>query len=51
MTPEECMTQARECYRLAQEIKNPEARRELLSLVAKWSKLADMITDNRHKLH
>ena len=40
---EECRAQAQECYRMAQEIKHPVARRELLSLVVKWSKLADMI--------
>jgi hypothetical protein len=36
---------------MAQEIKHPEARRELLSLVVKWSKLADMIEGDRPKLH
>ena len=48
---EECRAQAQECYRMAQEIKHPEARRELLSLVVKWSKLADMIEGNRRRLH
>jgi hypothetical protein len=50
MSTAKCRTLARECYRLAQEIKDPEARRELLSLVVKWSELADMIEDNRPKL-
>ncbi len=51
ISPEECRAQAHECYQLAQEIKHPEARRELLSLVVKWSKLADMIEGDRRKLH
>ncbi len=50
ISPEECRA-AHECYRLAKEIKHPEARRELLSLVVKWSKLADMTEGDRHKLH
>ena len=51
ISPEECRAQAHECYQMAQEIKHPEARRELLSLVVKWSKLADMIEGDRPKLH
>jgi hypothetical protein len=51
ISPEECRAQAHECYRLAQEIKHPQARRELLSLVVKWSKLADMMEGGRRKLH
>ncbi len=51
ISAEECRAQAHECYQKAQEIRHPEARRELLSLVVKWSKLADMIEGDRRKLH
>ena len=51
ISPEECRAQAHECYRMAQEIKHPEARHELLSLVVKWSKLAEMIEGDRRTLH
>ena len=51
ISPEECRAQAQECYRIAQKIKHPERRCELLSLVVKWSKLAEMIEGNRRSLH
>ena len=51
LSPEKCRANARECYDTARKITDPEARHELLSLVAKWQKLADMIGANRCKLH
>ncbi len=51
MDPEECRTNAREFYQAARKIVDPEVRRELLLLVVKWHKLANMITKERHKLH
>ena len=43
LSPEKCRANARECYDTARKITEPEARHELLSLVTKWQKLADMI--------
>jgi hypothetical protein len=51
LSPEKCRANARECYDTARKITDPEARHELLSLVAKWQKLADMIAADRCKLH
>ena len=51
LSPEKCRANARECYDTARKITDPEARHELLSLVAKWQKLADMIGAKRCKLH
>jgi hypothetical protein len=48
-SPEKCRASARECYETARKIANPDARRELLSLVE--HKLADMIGADRCKLH
>ena len=42
---------ARECYGTARKIADPDARGELLSLIPKWHKLADMIAIDRCKLH
>ena len=51
LSPEKCRANARECYDAARKITDPDARHELLSLVAKWQKLADMIAADRCKLH
>ena len=50
LNPEKCEASARECYETARKIADPDARRELLSLVVKWHKLADMIAADRCKL-
>ena len=47
LSPEECRVNARECYETARKIADPDARRELLSLIPKWHKLADMIAADR----
>jgi hypothetical protein len=51
LSPEDCEANARECYETARKIADPDARRELLSLVVKWHRLAEMIAANRRKLH
>jgi hypothetical protein len=51
LSPEKCRASACECYEMARKIGDPDARRELLSLVLKWHKLADMIAADRGKLH
>jgi hypothetical protein len=51
MDPEDCRANARECYDMAPKIADPEARRELLYLMAQWHELADRITKDRRKLH
>ena len=53
MDPEECLSaekcraNARECYETARKVADPDARHELLSLIPKWHKLADMIATER----
>jgi hypothetical protein len=51
LTAEKCRANARECYETARKIADPDARHELLLLIPKWDKLADMIAANRCKLH
>ena len=51
MDPEECRANARECYDVARNTADPEARRELLLLVAQWHEVAYLITKDRRKLH
>jgi len=46
-SPEKCRASARECYETARKIADPDARRELLFLIPKWHKLADMIAADR----
>ena len=50
LSPEKCRASACECYEMARKIGDPDARRELLSLVLKWYKLAEMIAADRGKL-
>jgi len=51
LSPEKCRASACECYEMARKIGDPDARRELLSLVLKWYKLAEMIAAAQGKLH
>ena len=51
MDPEDCTANARECYDVARKIADPEARRELLYLMAQWHELADRIKKHRRTLH
>jgi hypothetical protein len=43
LTPDECRANARECYRLAKTIIEPELKRLLLDLMVQWRQLAGRI--------
>jgi len=51
MTSAECRDNAIKCYRLSQEMFEPEIRQELLDLVVKWRALANSIDQARTEPH